>query len=280
MVATADAEQRQPEGAFLDRFLVPFDRAELSPVPGARPVARYLRLNGATRLSDVFDQARGARAPAAGLGGIVATPFQHSAVMALAASSLGVAPRVVVGAEPGPRGLVDSGDVHLVGRAPVRRRHLGFPGPGTGYVATRIASGRAGSAAWFRDSTRTRSTSSSRQGPRDPPAGRVLHPDGPAKATRPAWQAVLAPLLLAAGLRLAALPLVPLVKALGAAPSSDASRSRLLRHRVAGSPRRCPRPRHARAGLVGQGRPGVGARAAAGARPAGGCRRLRTRTGR
>jgi hypothetical protein len=42
---------------------------------------------------------------------ISATPFQYSAVMALGASRLGVPARVVVGARPGPRGIVRQTDV-------------------------------------------------------------------------------------------------------------------------------------------------------------------------
>ena len=106
------AEQRQPRGAFLDDYLEPFDRAGLLPLERVLLLARYLRLNGTTRPTDDFDQS-----PAVlgrrmlGSRSMVATPFQYSALMALAASRLGVAARVVTGAEPGQRGLVDYGNV-------------------------------------------------------------------------------------------------------------------------------------------------------------------------
>ena len=105
-------EQRQPAGSFLDPYLEPFDRDELLPLEKVLLLARYLSVNGAVRRSEAFDQSAdalgrrmlGARRPAG-------TPFQYSALMALGASRLGVAGRMVVGAAPGPRGLVDYGDV-------------------------------------------------------------------------------------------------------------------------------------------------------------------------
>ncbi len=104
--------QRQSEGAFLDPFLDAFDRAELSPLQRVLLMARYLRLNGEVRLSGTSSQSPvdlGLRL--IGAERIVATPFQYSAVTALGASRLGVPARVVVGAEPGRRGLVKRGDV-------------------------------------------------------------------------------------------------------------------------------------------------------------------------
>ena len=108
----ATEEQRQPEGAFLDPYLRPFDRAELRPVERVLLLARYLRLNGSQRITGSSSQAPvdlglrllGARA-------MVGTQFQYSAVMALGASRLGVPARVVTGAEPGARGIVLRDDV-------------------------------------------------------------------------------------------------------------------------------------------------------------------------
>ncbi len=109
---TASQDQRQPEGAFLDQFLVPFDRSELPPLQRVLLMARYLRLNGEVRLTGTSSQEPvdlGLRLM--GSRRIVATPFQYSAVAALAASRLGVPARVVVGAEPGRRGIVNETDV-------------------------------------------------------------------------------------------------------------------------------------------------------------------------
>ncbi|MCW2736526.1 transglutaminase-like domain-containing protein [Nocardioides sp.] len=104
--------QRQPEGAFLDQFLVPFDRTELAPMQRVLLLARYLRLNGAVRLTGPSSQEPidlGLRL--LGADRIVATPFQYSAVTALGASRLGVPARVVVGARAGQRGIVLQTDV-------------------------------------------------------------------------------------------------------------------------------------------------------------------------
>jgi hypothetical protein len=105
-------EQRQPAGAFLDRYLEPFDRAELLPLERVLLLARYLRQNGTVRRTEGFGQTRddlGHRM--LGSPRMVGSQFQYSALMALGASRLGVAARVVTGAEPGRRGLVDYGDV-------------------------------------------------------------------------------------------------------------------------------------------------------------------------
>jgi hypothetical protein len=110
--AEASGDQRQPAGAFLDQFLVPFDRAELAPIQRVLLLARYLRLNGATRLAGSSSQAPvdlGLRL--LGAEQIAATPFQYAAVTALGASRLGVPARVVVGAQPGRRGIVTRNDV-------------------------------------------------------------------------------------------------------------------------------------------------------------------------
>ena len=108
----ATGEQRQPEGAFLDRYLRPFDREELRPVERVLLLARYLRLNGATRFEGSSSQAPvdlGLRL--LGSRDMTATPFQYTAVMALGASRLGVPARVVTGAEPDARGIVEHDDV-------------------------------------------------------------------------------------------------------------------------------------------------------------------------
>lgn len=105
-------DQVQPEGEFLDTFLEPFDRADLAPLQRVLLLSRYLRQNGAVRLSGSSSQAPidlGLRL--LGAQDIVATPFQYTAATALAASRLGVPARVVVGARPGPRGLVRQRDV-------------------------------------------------------------------------------------------------------------------------------------------------------------------------
>ncbi|CUR58911.1 membrane hypothetical protein [metagenome] len=110
-MAPAD-DQRQPAGAFLDQFLEPFDRSGLEPLQRVLLMARYLRLNGSVRLTGTSSQDPvdlGLRL--IGADRMVATPFQYSAVTALAASRLGVPARVVVGAEPGKRGIVGQGDV-------------------------------------------------------------------------------------------------------------------------------------------------------------------------
>ena len=105
-------EQRQPAGAFLDSYLEPFDRGELLPLERVLLLARYLRQNGTVRRSEGFGQSRddlGHRM--LGSPRMIGSQFQYSALMALGASRLGVAARVVTGAEPGRRGVVDYGDV-------------------------------------------------------------------------------------------------------------------------------------------------------------------------
>ncbi|SED02598.1 Transglutaminase-like superfamily protein [Nocardioides exalbidus] len=108
----ADDEQRQPEGAFLDEYLRPFAREDLPPLARTLLLARYLRLNGAVRLTGTSSQRPvdlGIRM--LGSDDMVGTPFQYSALMALSASRLGVPARVVVGAEPRANGVVTHDDV-------------------------------------------------------------------------------------------------------------------------------------------------------------------------
>ena len=108
----ATAGQRQPDGAFLDQFLTPFDRTELEPLQRVLLMARYLRANGEVRLTGTSSQKPvdlGLRL--LGSEQMSGTPFQYSAVTALGASRLGVPSRVVVGAEPGVRGIVEQRDV-------------------------------------------------------------------------------------------------------------------------------------------------------------------------
>jgi hypothetical protein len=104
----ATGGQRQPAGAFLDEYLAPFMRDELSPLERVLLLARYLRTNGATRftgesLQGPDDLGRGML----GSRTITGTPFQYAGLMALGASRLGVPARVVTGAAPGRRGLVE-----------------------------------------------------------------------------------------------------------------------------------------------------------------------------
>ena len=105
-------EQRQPGGAFLDEYLQPFDRRELLPLERVLLLARYLRTHGTVRTTENFDQSPdmlGHRM--LGSQRMTGTAFQYSALMALGASRLGVAARLVTGAEPGRGGLVDYGDL-------------------------------------------------------------------------------------------------------------------------------------------------------------------------
>ncbi|MCY7401783.1 MAG: DUF3488 and transglutaminase-like domain-containing protein [Nocardioides sp.] len=104
--------QLQPDGAFLDQYLRPFEDADATPFRRVLLLARYLRQNGAVRLAGTSSQGAvdlGARL--LGSDRISATPFQYSAVMALGASRLGVPARMVVGAEPAPNGTITQGDV-------------------------------------------------------------------------------------------------------------------------------------------------------------------------
>jgi hypothetical protein len=108
----ADDDQAQPEGAFLDQYLKPFDRADVTPLGRTLLLARYLRLNGSVRLSGTSSQSPvdlGIRM--LGSDDMSGTPFQYTALMALGASRLGVPARVVVGAEPRPNGLVTHDEI-------------------------------------------------------------------------------------------------------------------------------------------------------------------------
>ncbi|WP_416958231.1 transglutaminase-like domain-containing protein [Nocardioides sp. T5] len=105
-------EQRQPDGEFLDEHLEPFDRRELLPLERVLLLARYLRTQGTVRTTEAFDQSPdmlGRRM--LGSQRMTGTAFQYSALMALGASRLGVPARLVTGAAPGRRGLVDYGDL-------------------------------------------------------------------------------------------------------------------------------------------------------------------------
>ncbi|MBC2934441.1 transglutaminase domain-containing protein [Nocardioides sp. zg-1228] len=105
-------EQRQRAGAFPDPYLRPFARDDLLPLERVLLLARYLRTQGTVRVAEEFDQSPdmlGRRM--LGSQRMSGTPFQYSALMALGASRLGVAARVVTGAEPDRRGLVDYGDL-------------------------------------------------------------------------------------------------------------------------------------------------------------------------
>ena len=109
---TATEGQRQPAGAYLDQFLTPFDRPEIEPLQRVLLLARYLRANGEVRLTGTSSQDPldlGLRL--LGAEQMSATPFQYTAVTALGASRLGVPARVVVGAAPGVRGIVEQRDV-------------------------------------------------------------------------------------------------------------------------------------------------------------------------
>lgn len=108
----ASDDQRQPAGAFLDQYLQAFRREELRPIEQVLLLARYLRLNGSTRFTGSSSQAPvdlGLRL--LGSEQMTASPFQYTAVMALGASRLGVPARVVTGAEPDARGVVEHDDV-------------------------------------------------------------------------------------------------------------------------------------------------------------------------
>lgn len=109
----------QPEGAFLDDALEPWRRASLSPMERVFSLAEYLRTNG--RYSDgaqPWERRFEAGHDAERLGPdffeasqMVGDGEQFTAFMALAANRLGVPARVVVGAVPGPDGVVSGSDV-------------------------------------------------------------------------------------------------------------------------------------------------------------------------
>ena len=109
----------QPEGAFLDAALEPWRRASLSPMERVFSLADYLRTNG--RYSDgaqPWEQRFEAGHDAERLGEgffeasqMVGDHEQFTAFLALAANRLGVPARAVVGAVPGPDGVVAGSDV-------------------------------------------------------------------------------------------------------------------------------------------------------------------------
>ena len=91
---------------------MPFAPGELRPLQRVLLMARYLRANGEVRLAGTSSQDPldlGLRL--IGAERMSGTPFQYTAVTALAASRLGVPARVVVGAAPGVRGIVEQRDV-------------------------------------------------------------------------------------------------------------------------------------------------------------------------
>ena len=95
-------DQRQPAGAFLDDYLRPFARDELLPLERVLLLARYLRVNGTLR--PVLSGAQSPDDLGRGMLGsrrITGNQYQFSALMALGASRLGVAARVVTGVEVG-----------------------------------------------------------------------------------------------------------------------------------------------------------------------------------
>ena len=280
-------EQRQPRGAFLD------------------DVPRALRPRRAARRSSGCCCSRATCGPTAPCGStgvlarrpddlgrrmlgsadMAATPFQYSALDGARASRLGVAARVVTGAEPGPRGLVDVRRRHLVGRAPVRRRHVAHPRArrATSAPASPSRTRPALAARCRATSSRTRSLGAARrQGPRDPAPGRVRrNPDGTAKAgdRAPALAGGRSALLRpAVGWRSSRSCCVPLAKAAAArAPSSYVVVVRALRQRLAGGARRRARPGDPRARTRGAGWPRHAPRASGSTWPAGPTRRCSPR---
>lgn len=110
--ADADAEQRQPAGAFLDGFLDRFVQRGREPARTLRAYLRHLKDNGAVRLhGDGSDLTRSSLRDVLAPPRIVGTPHQYAAIVALAASRLGIPGRVVVGAFPDGRGRVRTDDV-------------------------------------------------------------------------------------------------------------------------------------------------------------------------
>ena len=109
----------QPEGKFLDAALEPWREASLAPMERVFSLAEYLRTNG--RFSDgaqSWEQQFEAGHDPARLGDgffeasqMVGDHEQYTAFLALAANRLGVPARAVVGAVPGPDGVVTGSDV-------------------------------------------------------------------------------------------------------------------------------------------------------------------------
>lgn len=104
--------QQQPFGAYLDDYLRPFNKPEVRPLSRVLLLADYLRTTGSVRVVGTSSQKPidlGLRL--LGADEIVATPHQYTALVALAASRMGVPARVVVGALPDRRGVVMTDDV-------------------------------------------------------------------------------------------------------------------------------------------------------------------------
>ena len=109
----------QPEGKFLDVALEPWREASLRPMERVFSLAEYLRTNG--RFSDgaqSWEQQFEAGHDPGRLGEgffeasqMVGDHEQYTAFLALAANRLGVPARAVVGAVPGPDGVVTGSDV-------------------------------------------------------------------------------------------------------------------------------------------------------------------------
>ncbi|HEY0643179.1 MAG TPA: transglutaminase-like domain-containing protein, partial [Nocardioides sp.] len=212
----ATAQQRQPEGAFLDRYLRPFDREELRPVERVLLLARYLRLNGATRFVGSSSQAPvdlGLRL--LGARDMTATPFQYTAVMALGASRLGVPARVVTGAEPDARGIVEHDDVTAwvelqfadgTWRTLDPSRYVGVHAPGED-------PGTGGDAGGFVKEQLEQAAKGNDKEIRIPKGSPILLPEGTAiEQPMSPWEVLLRVLGGLTGLVTLALALVPLVK--------------------------------------------------------------------
>ena len=206
-------DQRQDAGAFLDSYLQPFDRQELLPLERVLLLARYLRANGTLRRDDSVSQLPddlGHRM--LGSTRMSGSQFQYSALMALGASRLGVAARVVTGATPGRRGLVDYGDV-------LSWVELQFadgtwrPLDPSRYVGSRIAEEgtEAPDPASADDFVQDQIDKAAEGRDKEirPPEGSV-NPDGtPKEQPLSTWQLVLRVVGVGAGLALLALLLVP-----------------------------------------------------------------------
>lgn len=210
-------DQRQPAGEGLDELLRPFDREQLLPLERVLLLARYLRTNGSVRrdytsrqsvddLRTLLDQRR-----------LVASPYEYTALVALAASRLGVPARVVTGAAVGPDGLVYNVDVESwvelqfadgTWRTLEPSRYLGEQVVADGadpvvvvdperFVRDELAEAAAGGDDEIR-----------------PPEGSTNADGSAAERPRPAWQLVLLGASVLAGVLVLLLLLVPLVRAL------------------------------------------------------------------
>ena len=180
-------EQRQPDGAFLDDYLQPFDRRALLPLERVLLLARYLRTQRQVRTTETFDEsARHARSPHAGIARMTGTAFQYSALMALGASRLGVAARLVTGAEPGRGRSRRLRRPDLMGGAAVRGRHLAPARPRALPGLTR-AGGGDGAGAGNGPAEFVREQLAQASKGRD----REIRPPSVSPEPRPAWQVAL-----------------------------------------------------------------------------------------